>query len=252
MPNWVTNKVKFKGRGKEILDKVLTFDENGLEHFDFNKIIPMPKSLKLTSGSITNDAIQYAISCKSEEEKQKTIDLLKASKQDTLYEDYYTKVFHTSIDKDRLEDLNNNFERQIKENKDLFKELNINTLEDLGNQYIDNILKYGNDSWYDWCNRNWGTKWNSSNTYILNDNEVEFDTAWSCPIGVLKELSKQFSDVEIYVEYADEDIGSNCGWFTLINGNFDKLVDMDGNCEFAMRVKGYTEEDIKEYFEEQE
>lgn len=252
MPNWVTNKVKFKGRGKEILDKVLTFDENGLEYFDFNKIIPMPKSLKLTSGSITNDAIQYAISCKSEEEKQKTIDLLKASKQDMLYKDYYTKIFHTSIDKDRLEDLNNNFERQIKENKDLFKELNINTLEDLGNQYIDNILKYGADSWYDWCNRNWGTKWNSSSTYILNDNEVEFDTAWSCPIGILKELSKQFSDVEIYVEYADEDIGSNCGWFTLINGNFDEFVDMDGNCEFAMRVKGYTEEDIKEYFEEQE
>ena len=58
--------------------------------------------------------------------------------------------------------------------------------------------------------------------------------------------------MEIYVEYADEDIGSNCGWFTLINGDFDEFVDMDGNCEFAMRVKGYTEEDIKEYFEEQE
>ena len=68
MPNWVTNRVKFKSRGKEILDKVITkinedkieFDSNDIV-FDFEKILPMPKTLNITSGGNQDVAIQYAI-----------------------------------------------------------------------------------------------------------------------------------------------------------------------------------------------
>lgn len=105
-------------------------------------------------------------------------------------------------------------------------------------------------TWYDWCIENWGTKWNACNTYVVSDNEVEFDTAWSCPINIFIELSKQFSDVEIEVEYADEDIGYNCGKLVFLNGNIEECIDMDNNTDFALDVWGYTEEMKEEYYEE--
>lgn len=58
----------------------------------------------------------------------------------------------------------------------------------------------------------WGTKWNAYDQVIeLDAGELSFDTAWSCPIPVLTELSKLHPDDEIVVRYADEDLGSNCG-----------------------------------------
>ena len=121
--------------------------------------------------------------------------------------------------------------------------MGINSLEDLGNVYINNILQYGADSWYDWCCENWGTKWNATNTYIVDDTEIEFSTAWSCPVNIFKELSRQFSGVEIVVEFADEDIGSNCGKITFLNGEIEEYIDMDGDTDFALEVCGYDKEE---------
>ena len=54
MANHITNRVKFTTRGEEILKKVMT--EN---NFDFEKIMPTPKTLLVTSGSIVNFTITY-------------------------------------------------------------------------------------------------------------------------------------------------------------------------------------------------
>ena len=71
----------------------------------------------------------------------------------------------------------------------------------------------------------WGTKWNAcQSTESPDDGHCEFETAWSCPIGVLEMLSERFPDDDIAVTYADEDIGSNCGTFTLKAG---KVVTKD-------------------------
>jgi len=65
----------------------------------------------------------------------------------------------------------------------------------------------------------WGTKWNAYDQVIeLDAGELSFDTAWSCPIQVLTELSKLHPDDEIVVRYADEDLGSNCGTVHLKSG----------------------------------
>ena len=67
MPNWVTNKVKFKSRGREIIDKIVKVDNDKEELFsedvlfDFNKIIPRPKTLNITSGGNDKYAMQYAL-----------------------------------------------------------------------------------------------------------------------------------------------------------------------------------------------
>ena len=55
MPNHVTNNIYLKGdsdRIRELLEAIKN-DEYGTGSIDFNKIIPMPESLDITSGSET-------------------------------------------------------------------------------------------------------------------------------------------------------------------------------------------------------
>ena len=248
MPNWVINKVKFSSRGKEIIDKI-TSTNNDEEYVDFNKIIPMPKILNITSGGNDRDAMQYALLKMDTLQLKQTIEKLKETST-SFYGNYFEKIY--SCKKYTLEELEKvakefeeklNSDKQDRFNEVDYKELGVNNLEDLGNAYINNILQYGADSWYDWCCENWGTKWNANNTYVVDDNEVEFDTAWSCPVNIFKELSRQFSGVEIVVEFADEDIGSNCGKITFLNGEIEEYIDMDGDTDFALEVCGYDKED---------
>ena len=248
MPNWVINKVKFSSRGKEIIDKI-TSTNNDEEYVDFNKIIPMPKTLNITSGGNDRDAMQYALLKMDALQLKQTIEKLKETST-SFYGNYFNKIY--SCKKYTLEELEKvakefeeklNSDKQDRFNEVDYKELGVNNLEDLGNAYINNILQYGADSWYDWCCENWGTKWNASDTYIIDDNEIEFSTAWSCPLNIFKELSKQFSGVEIAVDFADEDIGSNCGKITFLNGEMEEYIDMDGNTDFALEVWGYDKEE---------
>lgn len=77
----------------------------------------------------------------------------------------------------------------------------------------------------DFARKVWGTKWNACEPSANPDEgKAQFNTAWSCPEGVLIELSKRFPDDSIVVVFADEDIGSNCGSFTLKAG---QMVDKD-------------------------
>ena len=246
MPNWVTNKVKFKSRGKEIIDKIISTD-NDEECVDFNKIIPKPKTLNITSGGNDRYAMQYALLKMSVSKFKKTIKRLEEIPT-SFYGNYFAKIYnHKRYTLAELEEVAKEFKKKIKDKDPLdevdYKELGVKNLKDLGNVYINNILQYGADSWYDWCCENWGTKWNATSTYIIDDNEIEFSTAWSCPVNIFKELSRQFSGVEIVVEFADEDIGSNCGKITFLNGEIEEYIDMDGDTDFALEVCGYDKEE---------
>lgn len=141
MPNWIINKLSFEGdekRVEELMNKIST-DE---ELIDFQKIIPRPKSLDITSGARTES-----------------------------------------------------------------------TLED-GLITVENQRLYGHRDWYSWSIENWGTKWNTSETYLC-DGEVVFVTAWSNPYPIILQLSQDFPDLLIKLKFADESIGSNCGEYHL-------------------------------------
>lgn len=74
------------------------------------------------------------------------------------------------------------------------------------------------EGWYGWRITHWGTKWNAYDSEPCNDNELIFDTAWSCPMPIYEKLHEICGDrVSFEVKYADEDIGYNCGAFS-----FDK------------------------------
>lgn len=85
-----------------------------------------------------------------------------------------------------------------------------------GNLGHEEYAKYGKNNWYDWSLHNWGTKWNAYNSCLDKDiNEIEFDTAWSCPLAVLNKLAELCykHDVSFTGKWADEDAGCNVGVF---------------------------------------
>ena len=83
---------------------------------------------------------------------------------------------------------------------------------------------YGEYNWYDWSIKNWGTKWNSCNTYI-DGNEVHFDTAWNPAYPVIERLAFLFPDVNFV--YTGEELG--CGFcFAREYRNGFEVYKMDG------------------------
>jgi hypothetical protein len=88
-----------------------------------------------------------------------------------------------------------------------------------------NLKEYGFSSWYDWSVANWDTKWNAYSCYTLQDDlgidevcELGFQTAWSPPINVIRQLAKLTGE-SLRMSYYDE------GW--MFGGEY--LVEADGS-----------------------
>jgi len=66
----------------------------------------------------------------------------------------------------------------------------------------------GFSNWYDWATANWGTKWNSySFKWILQEDErlvFTFETAWSTPEPVIRELVARYPRLEFSTLSFDE------------------------------------------------
>jgi len=75
------------------------------------------------------------------------------------------------------------------------------------------------DGWYDWCIENWSTKWDASETFEDENGSICFDTAWSTPEGIICELSEKYPELIFEVQYADENIGQNCGIYKFQNAS---------------------------------
>lgn len=104
--------------------------------------------------------------------------------------------------------------------------------------------KYGAEDWYEWRLANWDTKWNG---YQINeDNESDsskcvFYTAWSMPEKIALALSARFPEVKVIWDYADEDIGYNCGEKIFKGG--EKIDDRIGDEDFADELWGWQKND---------
>lgn len=63
------------------------------------------------------------------------------------------------------------------------------------------IKEYGYADWYSWQVHNWGTKWDTSDSYLDYADEESaswyFSTAWSPPEGIYNELSRRFPELSI-------------------------------------------------------
>lgn len=75
-----------------------------------------------------------------------------------------------------------------------------------------NEKDYGYRNWYDWCVAVWDTKWNAYNCWTLEEgsgltiddiSDLGFQTAWSPPINVIRELAKLTGE-SFRMSYYDE------------------------------------------------
>lgn len=189
MPNYVSTRLCFKGDANRIKEiRQLVEHQNGDEckiAFDFNAIIPMPEELDVPSSSSGEYGMRYLI--------------LKDANPFSLTED--DRSFIKTMENKKT----NNPERF---NDDI----------ELGRKYLSNISKYSHKDWHSWRVSHWNTKWGAFETEWINDNQVEFKTAWSFCFPIVEKLSQMFPDVEIEFEYADENCSYNTGKGKYING----------------------------------
>lgn len=81
-------------------------------------------------------------------------------------------------------------------------------------------LKDGfNSGGYEWCIKNWGTKWGIFDAVIDSDDDLRyaFTCAWSPPIPVILAMSKKFPMLEFTLTYFERGAAFN-GHYQVKNG----------------------------------
>ena len=84
---------------------------------------------------------------------------------------------------------------------------------------------YGDNNWYDWSIKNWGTKWNSVDAEI-SDNEIHFLTAWSPCDPVIAMLASKFPTLRFTYTFYEAGM-CFCGKKVYENGEI--ILFYDGN-----------------------
>ena len=197
MPNHVTNRLTVTGDPSEVKKFFESIsggmsDENEPIYMDFNKIIPMPESLNIESGSRGNTGIA-----------------LYMAKEHGDFNGVNKILDYPWAKRDGITTFEQLYEHFTKDDPEVLN---------LGRQYYENYMNYGATTWYEWANKNWGTKWNAYDQQKVDDNTIEFLTAWSSVPALIEALSERFPALTISSSYADEDRGNNVGEYVYEDG----------------------------------
>jgi len=220
MPNHITNILRIEASEEltaQIKSEIRSVDEDGeTRHIDFNKILPMPESLMITSGSTTSNGIAI---------------LQYRAGDDTAIRGImgyaWGKEFATP--------------------EDLIEHMLVKGSANLeeAQKALDNERLYGCRDWYGWSTANWGTKWNAYSTNDTDTDEVTFETAWSNPYPVIVALSAKYPEAVFHMRFADEDFGHNVGEYSLKGGYVvDENIPEGGSeeaLELAADITGYDD-----------
>jgi hypothetical protein len=208
MPNYVTTEIT---ASKKVLDYML--DKEG--EVDFNNIIPQPEAMDYDFNGVPCNSENYAsiffkvegeedqwrrdFRIREEEKIKRILDpyLLKYIKKVQDFTEEEFEVFFTYLSENPIASLEYGESEFLHMVKNKYKTNYLHTMD----FQID-------------C---WGTKWNAMNTEVEED-YIKFQTAWAMPKPVVFTLSEKFPEELIKIKYADEDLGFNCGSFTIKNG----------------------------------
>ena len=221
MPNHVENHIEFNGDKQQIdamINKIKS-DKYGIGTIDFKKIITMPETLNIEAGSKTDrglksyrEFIEVYTAGRSYNEALKALENIPTESENAFLRQ------RTDIKRDEWE---------------------------LGKTAWQNIRKYGAPTWYEWSITNWGTKWNAygyeEGTDYSACDELTFQTAWTAPHPILRKLSEMFPEIVFKHQWADEDIGMNCGERCYLGGEkIDEFIPEGIRAtEFALEVWDY-------------
>ena len=229
MPNWIKNRVIAKDF--EVLKKCLLNDKGEV---DFNILKPMPEELNITSGGTS--FVPPNRNSWSFGREIKDYDLILGELE---------KKYNKKLSQDEFIERVNEDDSLIGIISQNLKTEDETTITNYSKGFY-NWKKYGYVDWYNWSISTWGTKWNACETEVYEESGViEFQTAWSKPHGIFLEIAKH---TPIRVEYADEDLGSNCGivdFFKNKQGSQPGFVYIeDESIELAYDCWGYSEMDV--------
>ncbi len=172
MPNWVYNRVH---GNKNVTDLLVSSKGN----VTFQKLVPEPESLSALDNFEHNDSSEI----------HALIDLV------------YNK------DNTRLKKLLEYPRHNGKTLDSLSTEL-ISRYPYVQLQLCKNLLEEeGCFDWYDWRCTHWGCKWDADSdegTYKGDEEEIEFQTPWSPPQGVMKAIASSYPDLE-FTWHCDEE-----------------------------------------------
>lgn len=190
MPNWTYNTIHMEG----IAELPLFAEEVGVKNFDFNKIIPMPESLNIAAGSMEDECIIYYLT------ERCTVPI---SCLPSLWKDLLQRLLGGRRSLDSYLDalFCRTMEQAFRKESDAERD----KMYQDGETYTTNYRRYGAKTWYEWCSKHWGTKWNACDTEIISRDEISFNTAWAAPTPILEKLSKMYPDVKIEHRWVDED-----------------------------------------------
>lgn len=192
MPNHVKNVITFtcpQNVYEGVIKELSAPGRDGEDDYviDFNKVIPMPEALNITSGSKTGISIAAARFLEGRP--------------------------LTDAQREYVASLKANYETdpEMKRSRADFRTY-LQLLSDAGNRGLDlelghrgseNLDRYGCATWYDWRLKHWGTKWNSYEGG-LEEEGVSFCTAWSAPEPVLNAIAKRYPQASFNCLSVDE------------------------------------------------
>ncbi|MGL5977883.1 MAG: hypothetical protein ACRCZJ_02715 [Erysipelotrichaceae bacterium] len=173
MPNYCINRVCLLGKHEEV-ERIFEHTKSKTSVLDFQKIVPMPESIKQTiHGSVgfASEAVWMY------QNHQKITNYMAWLMERNGWELEGLGIDIAQYEQSGLIDL------------------------DLGKRIVRNREQYqGCGDWYEWSLKFWGTKWDACDAYREND-DIFFETAWSPPLALLKSLSKQYPEVKVITWY---------------------------------------------------
>lgn len=207
MPNYCMNKIELSGKNQDIKN-LLDFVGSEESVFDFNKIIPIPPSIKDTErGSVAfaSEAVCWYL-------KEKKI----------------TSHLKWLLDRYNIteEELPGKIQAWQQENK---------VKLELGYRIIENRKLYqGYGDWYEWCIANWGTKWEACDPEV-RENTIVFETAWSPATPIVEKLAKMFPQLNFLYKYFEPGVNL-AGINNYAQGNCLSCTSYDYNEEAYIKL----------------
>lgn len=170
MPNWVEIELTISGDDADLeafkkgVAGLPEENEGKSSPFTFQRIIPMPKELNITSGSDGS----IGMAALTGEGLSSVLDSPWVAKEGIKSQEDLVAFLSKSSPK---------------------------TLE-LAQKYLDNRKLFGHSTWYEWCNANWQTKWDACRPSLTSEREgtltLRFETAWSFPEPVMAKLAEMY------------------------------------------------------------
>lgn len=219
MPNHVLNILRLYGAPDAIrrMQEAVQNPEHGIGSISFDRILPMPKELEIECGSRTEEGLR-------------------------LYRKFLSEVPTDSLTVPPEQE-----QAYLTEHPDINREV-----WELGRSAWNNLQTYGASGWYDWRCEHWGTKWDAygfDEALPLEhpDGIIAFQTAWDAPHPVMEALAERYPNLTMEHEWADEDIGYNCGMRVYRNGECDEEFEPSEGIEAIRYSTGVWGEEPEDY-----